>query len=104
MEDSFMGVHQTMVVSLGRGTKLPAITSDHEFVKEGGLISYGPSFQAIFRRAAGYVDRILQGAKPSDLPVELPIKFNLAINLKTAKALGLTVPNALLALADGVIE
>jgi putative tryptophan/tyrosine transport system substrate-binding protein len=104
MEDSFMGVHQTMVVSLGRGTKLPAITSDHEFVKEGGLISYGPSFQAIFRRAASYVDRILRGAKPSDLPVELPIKFNLAINLKTAKALGLTVPNALLALADDVIE
>ena len=104
MQDPFMGTHQLMVISLARKSKLPAIFSSDMFVKAGGLIEYGPSLQDIFRRAAVYVDRILRGAKPSDLPVELPIKFNLAINLKTAKALGLTVPRTLLALANEVIE
>jgi putative ABC transport system substrate-binding protein len=70
----------------------------------GGLLSYGPSFADIFRRAAGYVDRILRGEKPADLPVQAPIKYHLAINLGTAKALGLTVPNTLLVSADEVIE
>jgi putative ABC transport system substrate-binding protein len=101
MEDSFVADHHRMVSSLARGSMLPAIFSDHEFTKEGGLISYGASGQDIFRRAARYVDRILRGAKP---PVELPIKFNLAINLKTAKALGLTIPPNVLAIADEVIE
>jgi putative tryptophan/tyrosine transport system substrate-binding protein len=74
------------------------------FSRDGGLLSYGPNFADIFRRSASYVDRILRGAKPADLPVEFPTKFDLAINLKAAKALGLTVPNSLLVSANEVIE
>ena len=84
--------------------RLPAISVYQQFVTDGGLISYGPDTADIFRRAAGYVDRILKGAKPADLPLQAPDKFELAINLKTAKALGLTVPPMLLATADEVIE
>jgi len=104
MDEPFMGVHRGTVISSAARSNTPAIFKAESFVKEGGLISYGPSSEDIFRRAAGHVNRILRGSKPSDLPVELPIRFNLFINLKTAKALGLTIPETLLATADQVIE
>jgi putative ABC transport system substrate-binding protein len=84
--------------------RLPTVYDAREYVEAGGLVAYGPNRQALFRRAAGYVDKILKGAKPSDLPVEQPTKFELIINMRTAKALGLTIPPGLLARADEVIE
>ena len=93
-----------LIVDFAARSHVPAIYHTRQFVDAGGLISYGVDFSDVFRRAAGYVDRILKGAKPSDLPVEQPTKFELVINLKTAKALGLTVPPSLLLRADEVIE
>jgi putative ABC transport system substrate-binding protein len=104
MEDAFISVHLATAISSSARSNVPAIWVATEFVRDGGLISYGPDFTDLFRRAAGYVDRILRGKKPADLPVQTPTKFETAINLKTAKALGLTVPPALLATADEVIE
>jgi ABC-type uncharacterized transport system substrate-binding protein len=92
------------VLQLAMKHRLPTIYQSGDFVVEGGLMSYGPSLADEFRHAATYVDKILKGAKPSDLPVEQPTKFELVINLKTAKALGLTIPSSLLARADEVIE
>jgi putative ABC transport system substrate-binding protein len=97
-------VHRDLILKLIARYKLPAIYNDRVVVENGGLISYGPDRPDMFRRAAGYVDRILKGEKPGDLPVQAPTKYELVINLKTAKALGLTVPQSLLARADEVIE
>ena len=96
--------HRELIVTLAAQHKLPAVYHRSVFVTNGGLISYGPDFTDLFRRAAGYVDRILKGEKPADLPVQAPTKYELVINLKTAKTLDLTVPDGLLARADEVIE
>ena len=95
---------QGQIASFAQRNRLPSIFAQKEYVDAGGFMSYGPSNPDIFRRAASYVDKILKGAKPADLPVEQPTKFELVINLKTAKALGLTIPQSLLRRADQVIE
>ena len=97
-------VHRDLIITLAARHKLPAIYFERNFVAGGGLVSYGPDYLDQFRRAASYVDRILKGEKPADLPVQAPTKYELVINLKTAKALGLTVPSSLLATANEVIE
>jgi putative ABC transport system substrate-binding protein len=96
--------HRDLIITLAAQHKLPTIYFDHSFVVAGGLISYGHDRDDMFRRAAGYVDRILKGEKPADLPVQAPTKYELVINLKTAKALGLEIPSSVLARADEVIE
>src|SRR5438552_5593982 len=100
----FMFVHRKVVIDLAAAHRIPAMYEFQVFVEPGGLMSYGVNTSEMQRRAAGYVDKILRGAKPADLPVEQPTKFELVMNLKTAKALGLTIPPALLSRADEVSQ
>jgi putative ABC transport system substrate-binding protein len=97
-------VNRDLIIALAVRHKLPTVYINRFFAEIGGLISYGPDFIDQYRRAAGYVDRILKGEKPADLPVQAPTKYELVLNLKTAKTLGLTVPESLLVRADEVIE
>jgi ABC-type uncharacterized transport system substrate-binding protein len=102
--DPLVTTNRIRINALALGARLPTIHGVRAYVEAGGLMSYGANFPDLWRRAGDYVDKILRGAKPADLPVEQPTKFEFVINLKTAKALGLTTPNKLIALADEVIE
>jgi putative ABC transport system substrate-binding protein len=102
--DPLMNTNRIQINTLALNARLPTFSGIRDYVEAGGLMSYGPNFPDLFRRAAEFVDKILRGAKPADLPVEQPTRFDLVVNLKTAKALGLTVPPTLLARADEVIE
>jgi putative ABC transport system substrate-binding protein len=104
LTDPILFSQRKRTVDLANKYRLPAVYFFQGFVEEGGLVSYGPSDADLFRRTAGYVDKILKGAKPSELPVEQPTKFDLYVNLRTAKMLGVTIPESFLALADKVIE
>ena len=103
-EDTLIFVNKTPIVTLALGARLPTIFGNRDFVQAGALMSYGPNYPALFQRTADFVDKILRGTKPGEIPVEQPTKFELIINLKTAKALGLTVPEKIQSLADEVIE
>jgi putative ABC transport system substrate-binding protein len=104
MPDGFLGEHRAQLILAAARNNLPAVYWGSIFVRDGGLLSYGPDYVDIFRRAASYVDRILRGEKPGDLPVQFPTKFEMVLNLKTAKALGLAVPPSILLRADERIE
>jgi putative ABC transport system substrate-binding protein len=104
MASPFLNFHHRRLIDLATRYRLPSIWETAAYVRDGGLLSYGPSFPDMYRQSAGYVAKILNGAKPSDLPVEQPIKFELAVNLHTARSLGLAIPPSLLARADEVIE
>jgi len=104
MPDVFIIAHRAPIISAAARNKVPAVYWVSDFVRDGGLLSYGFDQVDTYRRAASYVDRILRGAKPAELPVQFPTKFEMVLNLKTAKALGLTVPLTLQAIADEVIE
>jgi putative ABC transport system substrate-binding protein len=102
--DALIAANRTRIFTLALSTRLPTIFNQRDFVKAGGLMSYGPNFPDLFRRAAELIDKILRGTKPGDIPVEQPTKFEFVINLTTAKALGLEIPPTLLARADEIIE
>jgi putative ABC transport system substrate-binding protein len=104
VQDALVSANRTRIIALALGARLPMISQQRDFVEAGSLMSYGPNFPDLFRRAAELVDKILRGTKPGDIPVEQPTKFELAINLTTAKALGLKIPESFLSLADEVIE
>ena len=102
--DAFTVTHRAPIILAAARNNVPAVYPHSDYPRDGGLLSYGPDLVDNYRRAATYVDRILRGEKPGDLPVQFPTKFEMAVNLKTAKALGLTVPQSLLAIADEVVE
>lgn len=104
MPDNFVEIHRALIISLAARSNVPAVYQTPVIARDGGLLSCGANFRDIFRRSASYLDRILRGAKPSELPVQLPIKYQLVVNLRTAKALGLTVPTSIVISADEVIE
>jgi ABC-type uncharacterized transport system substrate-binding protein len=104
VEDAFFTGHRTRLVKLAPKSRLPIISAASQYPDEGGLMSYGANFGDLFRRSAGYVDKILKGAKPSDLPIEQPTKFELVVNLKTADVLGIKLPESILLRADEVIR
>ena len=104
MPDVFMTTHRAPIILAAARNNVPAVHWLSDFARDGGLLSYGVDLADTFRRAASYVDRILRGEKPGDLPVQFPTKYEMAVNLKTARALGLTIPPNLLAVADEVIE
>jgi putative ABC transport system substrate-binding protein len=104
MPGSFIITHRAPILSAAARNKLPAVYGASYFARDGGLLSYGPDVVDLYRRAASYVDRILRGEKPGDIPVQFPTKYEMVVNLKTAKALGLTVPQSILLGADEVIE
>jgi putative ABC transport system substrate-binding protein len=104
MPDGFMVAHRAPIISAAARNNVPAVYTHSQFPREGGLLSYGVDSVDTLRRATTYVDRILRGAKPGDLPVQLPTKFEMAVNLKTAKALGLVLPPSIMLRADEVIE
>ena len=104
MASPFLNFRRKRLIELAAQYHLPSIWENSAYVRDGGMLSYGPSFPDMYRRAAGYVAKILGGRKPADLPVELPIKFELAVNVQTAKTLGLEIPSTLLMRADEVIE
>jgi hypothetical protein len=100
MPDNFVEIHRALIISLAARSNVPAVYQTPVIARDGGLLSYGANFRDIFRRSTSYVDRILRGAKPSELPFQLPIKYQLVVNLRTAKALGLTVPPSIVISAD----
>ena len=102
--EPFTRLHLTRILDFANNNKIPAMFEDSSYVMAGGLISYGPNYEDVFQKAAIFVDKIFKGAKPNDLPIEQPTKFELVINLKTAQALGLEIPPSLLALADRVVQ
>ena len=104
VDNALVTANRTRIIPLAVGVRLPTAFSGREFVVAGGLMSYGPDYRALFMRAADYVDKILHGTKPGDIPVEQPTRFEFVINLKTAKALGITIPGTLIARADEVVE
>ena len=104
LTDAMFWYHRREIVALVAATRLPALYPEREFADDGGLMAYGPNVPDNFRRAADYIDRILKGANPAELPIQEPVKFEFVVNLKTAKALGLTIPPTILARADEVIE
>ena len=104
MSDIFLSLNHTQVMTLAERHKLPVVYWLGVYAKEGGLLGYGPDYHDLYRRSASYVDRILKGEKPANMPVQAPTKFELVLNLKTAKALGLTISQSLLLRADEVIQ